>query len=362
MSPFFSEQDLSMPSHFRSLFCGVVLVLLLPFLLNGLTGENTVQMETAPSTGMRNASSFPSAAEEGEGEQRYTSHYLVFGTRDEAGSPRIVAIDFNRTAKSDSVAYEYKLFLAQGADWSMPVYETWTVPQSAAPRPFPSRGGLNPTLDDGSLSRVTTTLPDTDLTVTLETPTFSFPTEKGPTGNGNASRTGHPEFTVRWNGTIHQGRGIYEHIRPTGEAESEEAVAERNRQIQEESRFGLYDWIVLYDENGRLWQVSQGTLTEDFAYQQSTKALPRETHDVLVRWTATAYDSTAGQHTPTRWLVDVPAWQMRVQLRTTGEHRGHGPARSDGTRAIYVQAGVEGTGTVHGQKHRFFGMVEHIRD
>jgi hypothetical protein len=60
--------------------------------------------------------------------------------------------------------------------------------------------------------------------------------------------------------------------------------------------------------------------------------------------------------------VDVPAWQMRVKLRTTGEHRGHGSARSDGTRPTYVQAGVEGTGTVHGQKHRFFGMVEHIRD
>ena len=58
----------------------------------------------------------------------YTSHYLVFGTRDASGTPRMLALDFNRTERDDgSVAYEYKLLVGRGADWSMPVYETWTT-------------------------------------------------------------------------------------------------------------------------------------------------------------------------------------------------------------------------------------------
>jgi len=238
----------------------------------------------------------------------------------------------------------------------MPVYETWTVSKTGESS-FPARGGLTPMLNDGVLSRVTTDLPRTDLAIRLEAPTFSF-----STGNPGASRAGHPQVTVRWNGTTFRGPGGYEHIRSSGASRSEEAAAERERRLDAESTFGLYDWIVLYDETGRLWQVSQGTLTEDFAYQKATETLPRETQDVLVRWTATSYDSTAGQHSPKRWLVDVPAWKMRVQLRKIGEHRGRGPARRDGTRPIYIQAGVEGTGMIQGEKRRFYGMVEHIRD
>jgi hypothetical protein len=83
---------------------------------------------------------------------------------------------------------------------------------------------------------------------------------------------------------------------------------------------------------------------------------------VFVCWTATEYDETGRQHRPTAWLVDVPTWSMRVQLDKRGEHRGHGDRRDDGTRPIYVQASVEGRGIVRGEEHRFFGMVEHIRD
>ena len=108
--------------------------------------------------------------------------------------------------------------------------------------------------------------------------------------------------------------------------------------------------------------MSQGTLTADFAYQRATGALPPQTRDVLMRWTATAYDETAHQHRPTAWLVDVPAWEMRVQLRRQGEHRGHGPPRDDGPRPIYVQAGVEGRGVIRGEEHQVFGMVELIWD
>ena len=187
---------------------------------------------------------------------------------------------------------------------------------------------------------------------------FPFPRDE----ENSTNRTGHPEFVVRWNGETYRGPGVYERIRPGASGASAEATAERKRQLDADASFGLYDWIVLYDDEGRLWHVSQGTLTADFAYQQATEALPTQTRDVLVRWTATAHDETAQQHRPTAWLVDVPAWSLRVRLQRQGEHRGHGSPRDDGPRPIYVQAGVEGRGLIQGKEHRFFGMVELIRD
>jgi hypothetical protein len=83
---------------------------------------------------------------------------------------------------------------------------------------------------------------------------------------------------------------------------------------------------------------------------------------VLVRWLATEYDSTAQVHSPTRWLVDVPAWTMRVRLRSVGEHRGHGPDQADGTRPVYVLGTVEGEGILLGEQQEVFGLVELIQD
>jgi len=292
-------------------------------------------------------------------QRAYTSHYLVFGTQDASGTPRILAIDFNRTTHGpDRVDYEYKLFVAEGADWSMPVYDTWTANPSETPD-FPARGGLTPTVTDEGYMRVEVDLPELSITVVPESPGFSFPQE-----SAGASRTGHPQFRVEWNGTTYRGPGVYEWIRPEASSDSEntEADAEARRQIDEDATFGLYDWIVLYDDEGRLWHVSQGTLSSDFGYQAATETLPAETNDVFVQWLATAYDDTADQHSPTSWLVDVPDWELRVNLRKQGEHRGHGEPQSDGTRPIYVQASVEGRGIIRGEEHQFFGMVEHIRD
>ncbi|WP_103029382.1 hypothetical protein [Salinibacter altiplanensis] len=301
----------------------------------------------------------PAADHAATAQPAYVSHYLVFGTRDASGTPRMLALDFNRTEHDDGrVAYEYKLFVGRGADWSMPVYETWTTaPDAEAPR-FPARGGLNPTLTDDGILQVTADLPDLALEVRPGPSAFPFPEDD----ENGTNRTGHPEFVVRWNGETYRGAGVYERIRPGGAATSPEAAAERERKLDAGASFGLYDWIVLYDDEGRLWHVSQGTLTADFAYQQATGALPGQTRDVLVRWTATAYDKRAQQHRPTAWLVDVPAWRMRVRLQRQGEHRGHGSPRDDGTRPVYVQAGVEGRGLLQGEAHQFFGMVELIRD
>ena len=296
------------------------------------------------------------AARSDPAEPSYESHYLVFGTRDASGTPRLIAIDFNRTQQSpDRVSYEYKLFVATGGDWSMPVYETWE--QASSADPFPTRSGLTPVwIEEGILRSVQVKRPDLWIEVRPEDPSFPFPMEAPDSDN----RTGHPSFTVTWNGTTYEGPGVYEWIASTAAQDPEEP--KRNRKLDEASTFGLYDWIVLYDEQGRLWHVSQGTLTSDFAYQQAVSSLPAQTRDVLIRWTATTPDSVAGLHTPRRWLVDVPAWEMRVALRKRGEHRGHGTERADGTRPIYVQATAVGHGLVQGEEHEFFGMVEHIRD
>lgn len=287
----------------------------------------------------------------------YESHYLVFGTRDASGTSRLLAIDFNRTERGTKrVAYEYKLFVARGGDWSMPVYETWTA-ESHRSTSLPACGGLSPTLsEEGVLERVQVDLSGLTLEVVPEEPSFSFP-QDAPAGSGG---TGHPHMTVRWNGTTYEGPGVYEWIRPG--AAPRRANPEEERRLDETASFGLFDWIVLYDDQGRLWHLSQGTLSPDFAYQRAVSSLPAETHDVLVRWLATEPDPKAHMHSPTRWLVDVPAWGMRVRLRKTGEHRGHGSSQKDGTRPIYVQATVQGRGLIRGEEHRFFGMVEHIRD
>jgi hypothetical protein len=58
-------------------------------------------------------------------------------------------------------------------------------------------------------------------------------------------------------------------VRGTGRSQTgtDEEQAEARRQIDDNATFGQYNWLVLYDESGRLWHVSQGALTQDFAYQ-----------------------------------------------------------------------------------------------
>ncbi len=293
---------------------------------------------------------------EGRGQTGYESHYLVFGARAASGTPRLLAIDFNRTThESGRVTYEYKLFVARGGEWSMPVYETWESTSDPDVQ-FPARGGLRPVLtDEGILRRVKAELSNLSLEVVPEASSFSFPEDAA-----SEEGTGHPHMTVTWNGTTYEGPGVYEWI--SSGSGDDLTNPERERQLDETASFGLYDWIVLYDDRGHLWHISQGTLSPDFAYQNGSSALPTETDDVLIRWLATEPDPKAHMHSPTRWLVDVPAWQMRVRLRKTGEHRGHGSMRADSTRPIYVQASVQGRGLIRGEDRRFFGMVEHIRD
>lgn len=290
----------------------------------------------------------------------YTSHYVVFGTQDATEAPRILAVDFNRTAQGpDRVAYEYKLFVSRGHDWSMPVYETWTVDPNESER-FPSRAGLAPTIKEDGRIEIRVNRSDHTLHLRTAPSSFPFPSEASSSPAG----TSHPHVTVEWNGTTYEGPGVYEWIRssPSSASADEDNDRAMDRRLDEEATFGLYDWIVLYDDEGRLWHVSQGTLSDDFAYQHAADRLPAETDNVLVRWLATAYDEHAQQHSPTAWLVDVPAWDMRVRLKKKGEHRGHGDPRADGTRPIYVQASAEGRGLIRGEEHQFFGMVEHIRD
>lgn len=288
----------------------------------------------------------------------YESHYVVFGVPAASGGPRLLAVDLNRTVRGpDRVGYEYKLFVSRGHDWSMPVYETWTVDPEQSD-PFPPRAGLTPTISENGRIEIVVNRSEHTLHLTTALSSFPFPEEASSSPGG----TGHPHVTVEWNGTTHEGPGVYEWIRSDRSGDRAEDDPERERQLDEDATFGLYDWIVLYDEEGRLWHVSQGTLARDFAYQAVSDDLPAETDDVLVRWLATEYDETGRQHSPTAWLVDVPAWDMRVRLEKKGEHRGHGDEQDDGTRPIYVQASAEGPGLVDGEKHQFFGMVEHIRD
>ena len=89
---------------------------LLPGLLLMLLGGTVLavgRLDPAPGSAADHAATAASG---------YASHYRVFGTRDASGTPRMLALDFNRTERDDGrVAYKSKLFVGRGADWSMPV-------------------------------------------------------------------------------------------------------------------------------------------------------------------------------------------------------------------------------------------------
>ena len=79
----------------------------LPLVLLGGTALTFGGLDPAPGSAADHAATAASG---------YTSHYLVFGTRDASGTPRMLALDFNRTERDDgSVAYEYKLLVGRGA-------------------------------------------------------------------------------------------------------------------------------------------------------------------------------------------------------------------------------------------------------
>jgi len=206
----------------------------------------------------------PAYAQPSDVKQRhaYDSRYLVFGARDATGTPRLLAIDLNRTRRhANHVTYEYKPFTATGGDWTLHLYDQWDVDPDTVDR-FPARKGLRPlVMDDGRL-QIEATLADLSLQVRMAPLTFAFTTEGSRFGT---IRTAHPRSTITWNGTTYERRGVYEWVRGTGRSQTgtDEEQAEARRQIDDNATFGQYNWLVLYDESGRLWHVSQGALTQD---------------------------------------------------------------------------------------------------
>lgn len=293
----------------------------------------------------------------------YESHYLVFGDRAANQSPVILALDFNRTdAPNGTSTYEYKGWQAVGPAWTMFLYRVWTAPTPAPGAPWPTADGVQPEVRPDGTLRITVAQPDRQFTLATVPASAAFATEKDRLG---AIRTTHPATTWSRPGQPDRIRpAVYEQViydQSPGRANAEEA-GERHRSLDTESFFGDYDWIVLWDESGRLWQVSAGPLTEDFAYHLAAPDEAAVQHDVTIRWQRTVPDEFARWHAPAAWLVDVPAWDLRARLELTGEHRGHGPARSDGRRPIYAQIGVNGEASIAGVRQRVFGMVELIRD
>lgn len=280
-------------------------------------------------------------------QNRYESRYLVTIDPEKRS---ILALDFNRTELGDSgqIQLEYKGWTAEAGAWSMFLYEDWTEEASASR--WPARVGL--VLEappDGALN-----VRGSDFEVAVAS-RFDFDTEKDGIGRIRTAH-GRTRGSQRWPAVLEWV--IYDQAKTRANAEER---GERARRLDPDSFFGRYDWIVLADTTGRLIQVSQGTLTEDFAYRHG-KAGPEEVHDVEVRWLETQLDPKSGRHVPVRWLVDVPAWGLRTELLRLGEHRGHGPDRPSGPRPVYRQVSVAGEGRIDGARVEWFGMVEAIQD
>jgi hypothetical protein len=157
----------------------------------------------------------PAYAQPSDVKQRhaYDSRYLVFGARDATGTPRLLAIDLNRTRRhANHVTYEYKPFTATGGDWTLHLYDQWDVDPDTVDR-FPARKGLRPfVMDDGRL-QIEATLADLSLQVRMAPLTFAFTTEGSRFGT---IRTAHPRSTITWNGTTYERRGVYEWVRGNG--------------------------------------------------------------------------------------------------------------------------------------------------
>lgn len=299
----------------------------------------------------------------------YDSRYVVFVFRDDASDSRVLAVDFNKSLHpvKRSAILEYKLWLSRGGEWPMYLYELWEEPYLDG---FPAKGGLTLHVQDTQALQVTYESDRLEFKLTTEAPQVFFgvsdPDVAGP------MKTAHVPATLELEGKTYQGTAAYEWItiaqnrdqaRPQGQGQpAAPKDHKRARALEPDSRFGLYDWIVLADDRGELWHVSAGTLTDDFGYHLDSDGQKQETDDVSIRWLKTRPDQTARQETPEAWLVDVPAWSVRIKLRLLGEHRGHGTPKRNGTRPIYRQIGVEGEGIVRGERRRFHGMVELIQD
>lgn len=324
---------------------------------------------------MAAATAIPSAAEEAPSfvdAAAYESHYFVAGFRGDDGTPVVVAADFNRSAQADGGAsVEYKLFVAEGANWSLPVYEQLNLSGKEAATPgLPALPGVRPHLaPDGSFT-LAVNLPGTRVNLEVAAPSYPFGSHKHALGTVH---TDHSRGRLHVNGREAEVLVVHELVRfatpqrVAGHVNQEEA-GEANRRLGHDGMFGLYDWIVLYDDQGRLYHLSSGTQTEDFAYRL-TDAGPEPAEAFAdpfpappqVRWLKTR-PVPDGPDTPLAWQVDVPAWGFRAQLVTTGEHGGRGEPDPSGFRAVYRQVGVSGVGVVDGEAVRLHGMVEHIAE
>ncbi len=292
-------------------------------------------------------------------QHRYESRYLVFGFRDQSRRPGIVAMDFNKTFLGGGQAtYEYKGWLGHGTDWRMFLYKEWKAAEG--PEAWPSMDGARIFLAGDGAMDVRVDQSAVKLSIRTEPPRFLFREAE----ESGLVETAHPRIELELAGERFAGRGVYEwvHSDPSRARENPAEAARRRRRLDEGSSFGLYDWIVLYDETGELWQVSQGTQTEAFGYHLDSDIKPRVTHEVLVLWLKTRPDATAKREAPEEWLVDVPAWNFRARLGRVGEHRGHGPPGRGGQRPVYAQIGVQGEGIIDGERRSFFGMIELIED
>jgi len=294
----------------------------------------------------------------------YDSRYLVAGFIDSSGMPTMIAADFNRTQISAGViAYEYKVFLGRGPDWTMPVFERWEAPGADLEGEWPGTRGV--TIEVGVSGALTASVRRPGLALDLDThpPSFDFVAEKNDVG---IIRTAHVSASVTLDGQRHPTVGVLEWVRYEADGQrsrrvNAEEAAERQRSLGGDGVFGYYDWFVLYDADGRLLQASAGTTTEDFAYRLADDGTPQTAGRIESRWLRTE-DVTDASPVPNRWQIDVPDWGLRTQLHAIGEDRGRGSPDADGFRPVYRQVGVAGHAVVGGRPTQIFGMVEHLSE
>jgi hypothetical protein len=300
---------------------------------------------------------------ERKGRNPYASHYFVVPFTDARGVERVLAFDFNRTTLPGGRAeWEYKAFVSNGSTWEMPAYATWQGDLRGDA--WPVGGGLSIDLF-AAHRRMILTNPAAVIEVDL--PPVQFRDDKP--GEGRTDTT-HALARVTVDGTTTTAPLVYEYVRNDAPADP----------TTQPAGFGTFEWVVLRDSRGRLWQVCVSD-RETFAYHAAdlaavphragrpgdaappTAPTPTTSPVPRIAWLSTERDPATGRDTPTRWRVDVDAWDLHLELRRTGQHRGRGDApAADGKPPLYEQIGVTGDGTVAGERVTVFGMVEHIQN
>lgn len=271
------------------------------------------------------------------------SDYFVF-VADDGGSPLVVPIDINWKPTATGYAQEFKSWYGTTANWPINYY---LEEQSATACEVPQEALEQPDNDlfkfEEQDRTITTNIPGApELSWQVPLPSAWV---KVPDASTQLETYGF-KTTVQVGTTTRSGWAVYERIRATPGSTNFTAD------------FATFFWFPLVINNNLYhfeqhkgeqravrWQDNNGTVEVDTL------------HHFGLMVTQTASDSASGRAAiPQQFVVTVPAWNINIEVNSTGFQLGYGPSYPNGL-GYYRQSLLEATATSSNQG---YGMLEFI--